>query len=46
MEPCPRYRATPLLIKIALATWKVEVVTLAKSLQNRLDIDGELQRLY
>jgi hypothetical protein len=34
-----------LLIEIALASWKIEVVTLAEAPQNRLDIDGELERL-
>ena len=34
-----------LLLKIALAGWKVEVVTLVETFQHRLDIGGELQRL-
>ena len=34
-----------LLVKVALARWKVEVVTRGETCQDRLDVSGQLQSL-
>ena len=40
-----RSAAEVLLIKVALASGKIEIVTMAETFQDRLDVSGELQGL-
>jgi hypothetical protein len=35
-----------LLIEVALASGKIEIITMAEPFQDRLDVGGELQGLY